>query len=55
MDEIREFKNTIERLKAEQGAFYHELLKEVSAEELNSLDEKVKAALEKVETIANSS
>lgn len=54
IDEIADFKRTIERLSQEQNAFYKELVQSVPAEDLAALDEKIQKALEKVEKQADS-
>ena len=53
IDEIAEFKNTIEVLRVEQNNFYQQLLGSVQAEDLVVLDEKIKKAMEKVENLSN--
>ena len=45
IDEIAEFKNTIEVLRVEQNNFYQQLLGSVQAEYLVVLDEKIKKAI----------
>ena len=53
IDEIADFKQTIERLSQEQNAFYKELVQAVPAEDLAALDDKIQKALEKVEKLAD--
>ena len=53
IDEIADFKQTIERLSQEQNAFYKELVQAVPAEDLVALDDKIQKALEKVEKLAD--